>query len=101
MTGSIVPWAIAPVRDRAATGGEGTELIKYSCSAQDRNRREGQLAKARQDAADRGRPLAQLALEYVSGIEGVSVTLLGVRSVDQLRGLLGHIRTAESPRAHD
>ncbi len=40
MAGSIVPWAIAPVRDRAATGGEGTELIKYSCSAQERNRRE-------------------------------------------------------------
>ena len=40
MTGSIVRWALAPECDRAAIGGEGTELIKYSCSAQDRNRRE-------------------------------------------------------------
>jgi len=54
--------------------------------------REEQLAKYRRVAEESNRPLARLALEYVGGVEGVSVSLLGARSVDQLRGLLGHLR---------
>jgi hypothetical protein len=32
--------------------------------------------------------MAKLAIDFVRDIDGVSVTLLGVRSVEQLRGLL-------------
>jgi len=67
--------------------------IKAYCPTVDEQKtREEQLAKYRRVAEESNRPLARLALEYVGGVEGVSVSLLGARSVDQLRGLLGHLR---------
>lgn len=66
--------------------------IKAYCSTPEEQRlREEQLARYRQLAADSDRSLARTALDYVSGVQGVSVALLGVRSIQQLRGLLDHV----------
>jgi aryl-alcohol dehydrogenase-like predicted oxidoreductase len=76
---------------------EGEVDLKAYCSGdEERAQREEQLAKYRRLAADANRPLARLALEYVTGVEGVSVSLLGARSVDQLNGLLKNIRRPEA-----
>jgi aryl-alcohol dehydrogenase-like predicted oxidoreductase len=66
-------------------------LEAYCHSPAEQNLRTEQLARYRQLAADSGSSLTRLALDYVTGIGGVSVALLGVRSVDQLHGLLGHL----------
>jgi len=47
------------------------------------------LNEYRQKAAERGSSLARLALEYVTGLEGVSVSLVGVSRLEQLNALLG------------
>jgi aryl-alcohol dehydrogenase-like predicted oxidoreductase len=46
------------------------------------------IEKYRQTAAGAGRTISQLALEFVRGLEGVSVTLVGVSSLQQLNNLL-------------
>jgi aryl-alcohol dehydrogenase-like predicted oxidoreductase len=69
------------------------DLGAYCSSPEERALREEQLASLRARAAESGGPLAKLAMDYVRNTEGVSVTLLGVRSVAQLRGLLGHVAT--------
>jgi len=64
------------------------DLAAYCSSDEERARREAQLAEHRTRAAERGKSLAQMALNYVTGVDGVSVALVGARSVLQLRTLL-------------
>ena len=70
---------------------EDIDLAAYVSSPEERVSREAQLAELRARATATGRPLVRMALDYVTATEGVSVTLLGVRNVAQLRGLLGHV----------
>jgi aryl-alcohol dehydrogenase-like predicted oxidoreductase len=72
------------------------DLKAYSSSADDQTGKEEKLAKYRRLAAENNRALASLALEYVGGVEGVSVSLLGARSIDQLQGLLRHLPRPEA-----
>jgi aryl-alcohol dehydrogenase-like predicted oxidoreductase len=67
---------------------EGEIDLEAYCQPGELAAKEAALAKYRRLAADSGRPLASLALEYVRKVEGVSVSLVGARSVEQLRGLL-------------
>lgn len=64
------------------------DLGAYCSSDEERSRREAQLAEYRQRAAEGGTSLARMALEYVTGVDGVSVALVGARSVAQLQTLL-------------
>jgi aryl-alcohol dehydrogenase-like predicted oxidoreductase len=50
--------------------------------------REAQLTELRRQAGERAVTLTQLALEYASETDGVSVALLGARTPQQLRRLL-------------
>jgi aryl-alcohol dehydrogenase-like predicted oxidoreductase len=51
-------------------------------------RRRDDLARLRQSAAERGVPLPRLALEYVTGLQGVSVSLVGASRLEQLEQTL-------------
>ena len=60
-----------------------------------------QIERYRKDAAGRGYSMTQLALQYVSRLEGVSVSLIGVSSLMQLNALLSNglpSRPASGPR---
>ncbi|MGO9838154.1 MAG: aldo/keto reductase [Polyangiaceae bacterium] len=70
---------------------EEIDLAAYCRSSDEQKRREEQLSRLRQRAQEMRISLARLALDYVVGVDGVSVSLIGVRSVDQLRGLLGSL----------
>jgi aryl-alcohol dehydrogenase-like predicted oxidoreductase len=70
---------------------EEIDLATYFPSAVERSMREEQLAKYRRVAAEKGASMTRFALDYVANADGVSVTLLGARSVEQLTGLLGHV----------
>jgi aryl-alcohol dehydrogenase-like predicted oxidoreductase len=72
------------------------DLGAYCRSPDERKLREEQLAKYRQQAVERGSSLTRLALDYAAGVEGVSVALLGARSVSQLEGLLDQARGREA-----
>jgi aryl-alcohol dehydrogenase-like predicted oxidoreductase len=67
------------------------DLAAYCQSPEEQRLREQQLADYGRRAAERGTSVTRMALEYVSGVEGVSVALLGARSVEQLRGLLENV----------
>lgn len=63
--------------------------LKANCSSpEEEARRAVQLTELRSAAASQGRTLLQSALAYPPSVSGVGVTLLGARSVEQLRGLL-------------
>lgn len=63
--------------------------LKANCSSPEQEaERAVQLAQLRDAASARGRTLLQDALSYPPSVGGVSVTLLGARNVEQLRGLL-------------
>jgi aryl-alcohol dehydrogenase-like predicted oxidoreductase len=79
---------------------EDIDLKAYCATPEEQKLREEQLTRYRREATEGGVSLARRALEYVAGVEGVSVSLLGVRSEEQLRGLLGHIRPRDGARAH-
>ena len=64
------------------------ELAKFSSSAEEQALRKEQLARLRQEAVVSGSSLPRLALDYVLGLDGVSVALIGARSVRQLEELL-------------
>ena len=64
------------------------DLKGYCNSPEQEAHRAQQLAELRREAEASGYPLLRRALEYPSSVPGVSVTLLGARSVDQLRPLL-------------
>jgi aryl-alcohol dehydrogenase-like predicted oxidoreductase len=72
------------------------DLAAYCSSPAERTMREEQLARYRQLAADRGSSITRLALDYVADTDGVSVTLVGARNIDQLKGLLGQISHREA-----
>ena len=64
------------------------DLQTYCSSPEQVQHRVGQLAELRREAETSGRPLLARALAYPGSVAGVSVTLLGARSVEQLRPLL-------------
>ena len=63
--------------------------LKANCSSEaEEARRAVQLVELREAAQAQGRSLLQSALDYPPGVPGVSVTLLGARSVEQIQALL-------------
>lgn len=68
---------------------EQVDLANYCSSPEERSLREQQLVSYRKQAAASGVSLAKMALAHASRLDGVSVTLVGSRSVEQLQGLLG------------
>ena len=70
---------------------DAIDLKGYCSSDAEIAKREEQLKQFRLEAEQAGVSLTTLALKYVTDQEGVSVALLGARSVDQLRSLLAHI----------
>ncbi len=64
------------------------DLKGYCSSEEEVTKRIAQLAEYREQAAQEGISLATLALRYASRLEGVSVALIGARSVEQLRSML-------------
>jgi aryl-alcohol dehydrogenase-like predicted oxidoreductase len=67
---------------------DAIDLATYCATPEEQRLRTEQLAEYRRRAGDEGGSLTRLALAYVLRTEGVSVSLLGARSVEQLRGLL-------------
>jgi preprotein translocase subunit SecD len=64
------------------------EIRTYCQSDEEAAGKAVQLAKYRQSAAENDCSLTQLALQFVSQLEGVSVTLIGVSRLEQLESLL-------------
>ncbi len=64
------------------------DLKNYCGTEEEIPKRIGQLKELREQAASEGISLATLALRYASRLEGVSVALIGARSVEQLQSLL-------------
>jgi aryl-alcohol dehydrogenase-like predicted oxidoreductase len=64
------------------------DLKGYCSSPEQEQHRVRQLAELRREAELSGVPLLRRALDYPGSVSGVSVTLLGARSVEQLRNLL-------------
>ena len=64
------------------------EIRGYCRSDSEASEKASQIAAFRQDASANGMTLAQAALRWVSGLEGVSVTLVGVSRLEQLEELL-------------
>ncbi len=67
------------------------DLATHYPAPDERTRRHQELAEYRRQASQSGRDLAHMALDFVANLDGVSVTLVGARSVDQLQGLLARI----------
>ena len=65
------------------------DLAKYASSPEERAQRESRLAELRGKAQNGS--LARLALDYVRGLDGVSVSLVGARTSEQLTSLLREI----------
>jgi aryl-alcohol dehydrogenase-like predicted oxidoreductase len=65
-----------------------SELKGYCSTEAEIPKRIQQLKELREQAASEGISLATLALRYASRLEGVSVALIGARSVEQLQSLL-------------
>jgi aryl-alcohol dehydrogenase-like predicted oxidoreductase len=68
------------------------DLKGYWPTPEEEARGLARLQSYRQTAAERGIPLARLALEYATGVEGVAVALIGVRSIEQLTSTLRDYR---------
>jgi len=66
------------------------DLAAYCKSQEEQRLREKQLAAFRDEVATTGQTAIDVALDFVTGVPGVTVSLLGARTVDQLRGLLEH-----------
>jgi aryl-alcohol dehydrogenase-like predicted oxidoreductase len=67
---------------------EQLDLKTYCSSPEQEEQRRQQLAELRSAAERTGRSVLQSALAYPRSVSGVSVTLLGARSIEQLAGLL-------------
>lgn len=67
------------------------DLASYCASPEEVERRTRQLRELRQRARDRGVSLSRLALDFATRAEGVSVTLIGARTPQQLRLILDEI----------
>jgi aryl-alcohol dehydrogenase-like predicted oxidoreductase len=70
---------------------EQIDLNEYCHSPDERTLREEQLAQYRRQAAEGGKSLSRVAIEYAAGATGVSVALIGARNADQLRSLLAQV----------
>ncbi len=68
---------------------ETIDWSKYTKTDEERAHRVRQLEELRAQAATEGKPLAALALDYVKGLDGVSVTLVGASTRQQLTDVLG------------
>jgi aryl-alcohol dehydrogenase-like predicted oxidoreductase len=79
-----------------AKSAEQVDLALHYPATDERMRREAEMAAYRRQAAESGRSLAQMALDYVASLDGVSVTLVGARTVDQLQTLLGETSRPEA-----
>lgn len=66
------------------------DLRVYTQSASEAASKAARLDAYRQAAADQGCTLTQLALQFVNQMPGVSVSLVGVSSLTQLRALLSN-----------
>jgi aryl-alcohol dehydrogenase-like predicted oxidoreductase len=64
------------------------DVRSYCRSDDEAEAKTSQISRYRQVAADNGCTLTQLALQFVSRLEGVSVSLIGVSSRPQLNALL-------------
>jgi aryl-alcohol dehydrogenase-like predicted oxidoreductase len=64
------------------------DFTKYTQSPDEAATKKRQLDLYREEAAQKGQSLPRLALDYARGLDGVSVALIGAKSVDQLRGIL-------------
>ena len=64
------------------------DLKAYVQTPEQEARRKEQLARYRAEARSKSVPLSRLALDFVSHLPGVSVTLIGVRNLEQLDSLL-------------
>jgi aryl-alcohol dehydrogenase-like predicted oxidoreductase len=71
------------------------DLDAYCQSPSDAAFKGAQLASYRQQAVDDGCTLATLALRYVSGLDGVSVSLIGVSRLRQLEDLVAGINSVQ------
>jgi aryl-alcohol dehydrogenase-like predicted oxidoreductase len=71
---------------------ESIDWSRYTSSPEERAQRESQLGELRARATAEGRPLAALAVDYARELDGVSVTLLGASSREQLVNLLAQVR---------
>lgn len=67
---------------------EGIDLKGYCSSPEQEQHRARQLAALRREAETSGRSVLSRALAYPVSVPGVSVSLLGARTVEQLRALL-------------
>jgi aryl-alcohol dehydrogenase-like predicted oxidoreductase len=65
------------------------DLGAYFRSVDERRAGEAQLAMYRERAVQQHCSMARLALDFVASAAGVAVSLLGARSSEQLRALLG------------
>jgi aryl-alcohol dehydrogenase-like predicted oxidoreductase len=70
---------------------ESLDLASYTHSEAERARRVEQITKLRDEAKNRGSSVERMALDFVRQTEGVAVTLIGARNVDQLNGVLRHL----------
>jgi aryl-alcohol dehydrogenase-like predicted oxidoreductase len=67
------------------------DLTGYCTSVEQQAQRKQQLAELRARAEAEKTSIPNLALSYVGGIDGVSVALLGARTLAQLQSLLRHV----------
>jgi len=72
------------------------DLKKYCQSPEEESLRAEQLERYRAEARGAGESLARHSLEYVTRLNGVSVSLLGVSRLGQLRSLLRELPSAEA-----
>jgi aryl-alcohol dehydrogenase-like predicted oxidoreductase len=66
------------------------DVRSYCESDEEAAAKVSQIEQYRRAATDNGCTLSQLALQFVSGLDGVSVTLVGVSSKEQLNALLSN-----------
>lgn len=64
------------------------DLTKFYDDPAERTARAARLQALRNEASAAKTSLARHALAYVNGVEGVSVSLIGARTIEQLEGLL-------------
>ena len=64
------------------------DLSTYTRSEEEARSKAARIARYQQAAAEHGCTVTQMALQYVSRLDGVSVSLIGVSSLEQLDALL-------------
>jgi aryl-alcohol dehydrogenase-like predicted oxidoreductase len=67
------------------------DFSKYAASPEEAERKRALLAGARERAVREGVSLTTLSLTHVSSLQGIDVTLIGARNVEQLHELLRSI----------